>query len=95
MASSKFRCAGPMGRREVVRGHARQRVKPSLKIYSLATIVYNNNKQQARKKTQQTDKQSSNNHHQREDLPDLSKEDSSHAAWAAGKYTRPASPVTR
>eukprot|EP00962_Isochrysis_galbana_P027239 scaffold8542_cov119-Isochrysis_galbana.AAC.5 len=30
MASSKIKCAGPMGRREVVRGHARQRVKQSL-----------------------------------------------------------------
>eukprot|EP00962_Isochrysis_galbana_P037276 scaffold12990_cov99-Isochrysis_galbana.AAC.5 len=41
MVSSKLRCAGPingMGRREVVRGHARQRVRaPSLKFYSLAT----------------------------------------------------------
>eukprot|EP00962_Isochrysis_galbana_P008987 scaffold2499_cov129-Isochrysis_galbana.AAC.10 len=27
MVSSKLRCAGPMGRREVVRGHARQRVR--------------------------------------------------------------------
>eukprot|EP00962_Isochrysis_galbana_P049926 scaffold21395_cov113-Isochrysis_galbana.AAC.2 len=31
MVSSKIKCAGPMGRREVVRGHARQRVKPSLR----------------------------------------------------------------
>eukprot|EP00962_Isochrysis_galbana_P052958 scaffold24408_cov101-Isochrysis_galbana.AAC.2 len=37
MVSSEIKCAGPMGRREVVRGHARQRVKPSLKFYSLAT----------------------------------------------------------
>eukprot|EP00962_Isochrysis_galbana_P037322 scaffold13002_cov125-Isochrysis_galbana.AAC.17 len=39
MVSSKLRCAGPMGRREVVRGHAHQRATQILTYSAKNTLT--------------------------------------------------------